>query len=100
MNFEDKIAQIRLRFRARAQDEIAALKLDWLDGANHGTAGLEKVAARAHTLAGTASMLQLDDVAAAAMRVEQCVRQKSDILEIQDSVVALCHALLAIAPPG
>lgn len=100
MNFEEKIAEIRLRFCARAQDEAAALGQAWLDRAGHNADRLEAVAARAHALAGTASLLQLDNVAAAARRVEQCVRFEGDDLEVHDSIVALCDALEAIAPPG
>lgn len=100
MDFEDKIAEIRLRFCARAQDEAAALDQAWLDRASHSAGRLEIVEARAHALAGTASLLRLEEVAGAAKRVEQCVRFECDDLEVHDSVVALCNALRAIAPLG
>jgi HPt (histidine-containing phosphotransfer) domain-containing protein len=93
---EEKMKAIRVRFCALAAEEADALEKDWADRTD-GAVWLKRIADRAHTITGTAGMLEFNDILEAARLLEQSVRNGLEIQVVQTRVDGLCKALRLVA---
>ncbi len=93
---EEKMKALRARFRARAAEEAAALEKDWADRPD-GAVWLERIADRAHTIAGTAGLIEFNDIFEAARLLEQSVGNGLESHVLQTRVDGLCEALRKVA---
>ena len=98
-SFDERLAGIRSRFRARAADEASALARDWTDG-DDPALRLKRITDRAHALAGTAGMLGFADITAAARRLEKAMASGPGSETARSCVADLCQALQLVASGG
>lgn len=97
MNFEQRLEEIRKRFRARASSEAMQFEGDWkhyLDGSPAAAAAIRE---RAHAIAGTAATLQFDAIAEAAKNLEDAIGQSADAERIGACIAVLMACLRAVA---
>lgn len=100
MNFEQRLEEIKNRFRARALSEAAALESDWLQAKDGHAESMIAIRERAHAISGTAATLQFDALANFARETEEAIDHADAPMKIDACITGLIRSLHEIALRG